>query len=73
MREFHFDLAISATEYLAYYRGDVQQVMVRALDGSKVQFPARLLMPFVTTVGVRGRFVLTCDNDGRGARLVRRA
>ena len=72
MTQFNFNLNISATEYLQYYRGQVKNVIASCLDGSTVQFPAGLLTPFVTSSGVRGSFVLTCDDSGKGAQLQRK-
>ncbi len=69
MRRFEFGLSISARDYLPYYRGEVRNVLARCLDGRTVQFPATLLMPFVTARGIHGNFVLTCDEDGKGSQL----
>jgi hypothetical protein len=71
MIRFEFGLAISSQEYLQYYRGSVNKVIATCADGKSVQFPAGLLTPYVTTAGIRGRFVLTCDAEGKGAVLKR--
>jgi len=71
MLRYAFRLSLSSDRYLAYYRGEVQHVVARCADGQTVQFPASLLTPFVSTSGVHGDFVLTCDDDHRGARLAR--
>ena len=71
MKRFEFHLRISPEQYLDYYRGAVQQVVVRCGDGSTLQFPASLLQPFVTPAGIHGGFRLTCDDQNRGARLDR--
>jgi hypothetical protein len=71
MIRFEFGLAISAHEYLHYYRGSINKVIATCADGKTVQFPAGLLTPFVTSSGIRGRFVLTCDDGGKGAMLKR--
>jgi hypothetical protein len=68
---FEFDLEVSPEEYLEYYRGILKQVMVRCTTGKTVQFPASLLQPFLLPEGIRGRFVLTCDDQFRNARLQR--
>lgn len=72
MVQFAFSLNITAAEYLQYYKGQVTSVVARCTDGRSVQFPARLLTPFVSTAGVRGNFVLSCGEDGKGAQLERR-
>lgn len=72
MKRFLFNLNLSSREYLHYYRGSISMVLVRCTDGTTVQFPAGLLRPFVTSGGVRGAFVLTCDEQGKGSQLSRR-
>lgn len=71
MLEFEFRLDISSQDYLQYYRGSVRQVLVRSSHGASIQFPASLLTQFVTTSGVHGRFVLTCDDNFKGSKITR--
>ena len=71
MKRFEFVLSISSQQYLLYYRGAVRQVVAQSTFGSTVQFPAALLIPYVTSAGISGRFVLTCEESGRGATLKR--
>jgi len=71
MNRFVFNLNLSAQEYLQYYRGSVNKVVATCMDGKTVQFPAGLLTQFVTSSGVRGDFVLSCGDDGKGAQLKR--
>lgn len=73
MRRFEFQLSISAQQYLDYYRGSVRQVLVRCTTGETIQFPAAHLTPYVSTAGIHGRFVLTCDDAGKGSTLQRLA
>ncbi|MGO9481708.1 MAG: DUF2835 family protein [Candidatus Kryptoniota bacterium] len=63
MKHFEFHLNISAEKYLAYYRGTARQVITYCPDGLTVQFPASLLEKFVTSAGIQGDFVLTCDDN----------
>jgi hypothetical protein len=71
VKRFEFVLSISPQQYLQYYRGSVRQVLAQSTTGEKVQFPAALLTPFVTSAGISGRFVLTCEDTGKGAALRR--
>jgi hypothetical protein len=71
MKRFEFHLSISAERYLDYYRGIARQVVVRSPGGVTIQFPASLLQPFVTPAGIDGDFVLTCDEQNKGAELRR--
>ena len=45
---------------------------MECIDGQKVQFPAALLQRFVTQDGIRGNFVLTCDELFKHSRVERR-
>lgn len=71
MKQFEFRLNLTEQQYLHYYRGAVRQVVVRSFEGATIQFPASLLTPFVSTNGVRGHFVLTCDDAFRGSQIRR--
>ena len=65
MREYRFRIALPAERYLAHYQGVVRGVVVTAEDGTRVEFPAELLRPFVTRDGVYGQFVLRADANGK--------
>lgn len=60
-----FRLAISAEEYLAYYQGSAQEVVVRSDDDRIVQFPASAIRKFVTCDGVFGSFEITFDENNK--------
>jgi hypothetical protein len=61
MDRYEFSLRISPEAYLDYYRGLARVVIVPTTSGERLQFPARLLVKFVTNGGIEGRFVLLCD------------
>ncbi|GGB95420.1 hypothetical protein GCM10011352_21890 [Marinobacterium zhoushanense] len=65
MNELIVDLNISADEYLRLYRGEVESVVARTLDGRTVRFPANALRGFVTRNGIRGRYRIRYGADGR--------
>lgn len=58
-------LNISAQDYLYYYQQQGINVVARALDGRKIQFPARILQPFVQHHGVSGVFRIVFNADGK--------
>lgn len=72
MNHFEFQLHISSEAYLDFYRGAIRHVIARCSSGQTVQFPASLLQRFVTTEGVHGAFVLTCDENNKCVSLQRR-
>ena len=71
MQKFEFRLNITEQQYLNYYRGAVKQVIAQSSTGATIQFPASLLTKFITSTGVQGRFVLTCDDDFKGSEVRR--
>ncbi len=71
IRQVEFYLNISRNEYLKYYRGQVNNVLVTSLCGKKVKFPANLLISHVTHHGVDGRFVLQYLASGKVVKLLK--
>ncbi|MBY4677996.1 DUF2835 domain-containing protein [Marinobacterium arenosum] len=59
------DIHISSEQYLAHYQGRVTDVVARALDGRRVRFPSNLLQPFLLHDGIRGRFQIEFDRNGK--------
>lgn len=72
MKQFEFRLDISSEQYLAYYRGEVLQVIVNLANGKTMSFPAGLLRQFVEADGIHGDFILSCDDHNKGAKLMRK-
>ncbi|HEB96609.1 MAG TPA: DUF2835 family protein [Sedimenticola thiotaurini] len=65
MQRIRFRIDLPPERFVRYYQGVAQAVVVQAEDGRNIQLPAVNLRPFVTGEGVRGRFQLTLDDDGR--------
>ncbi len=61
--KIRFNLDISQAEYLRYYRGSAQAVLVQAEDGRTVRLPAVNLRPFVSASGIKGRFEMSLDDS----------
>jgi len=59
------DLNIPEDEYLRVYRGSARTVLAYSIDGRRVSFPANILQPFITRTGIRGRFRIRFDEQGR--------
>ena len=71
MQRYEFHLHISPEKFLDYYRGKVRMVIARCATGQRVQFPASLLQQYITPEGIRGDFVLTCDENHKCIALER--
>ena len=50
-------------EFLPYYQGKVQTIIVRSTQGQTVQFPAMHLRSHVTSSGISGHFCLETQNN----------
>lgn len=61
--EYYFSLKMSAHEYLPYYQGRIQNIVVTTTTGKTVQFPAMHLRSFITSGGVSGFFCLITENN----------
>lgn len=60
-----FQLALSAEKYLAYYQGNVRDVVVRSEDGRNIRFPASAIQGFLTHSGIYGTFEITFDENNK--------
>ena len=58
-------LAIAPDEFVRLYQGSARDVLARATNGQTVRFPANILRSFVTRDGVRGRFRISFDANGK--------
>ncbi len=66
-----FALNINAHDLEKYYRGHVHNILVKSEQGLKIKFPANLILPYVDHFGVKGRFLLEYDQQGKAISLNR--
>lgn len=71
MHRYEFQLQIPPEKFVDYYRGKIRMVIARCSTGQRVQFPASLLQKHLTHEGIRGGFVLTCDENHKCIALER--
>ena len=71
MQTVAFSLHVDAKTTLLFYRGIKNRLQVTADDGRTVNIPWKLFQPYVTSSGVKGRFVITFDETGKCTRLKR--
>ena len=60
-----FNLAIPADQFLAYYRGQVQDIQVRANNGQTLRFPAKAVRRFLSHDGIYGSFEIRFDDANK--------
>lgn len=61
--KYYFTINVTYLEFLPYYRGEIQSIVVTSYDGVRVQFPAVHLRNHLTNSGIIGRFCLETKNN----------
>ncbi|MGR5175181.1 DUF2835 domain-containing protein [Vibrio parahaemolyticus] len=69
MKHYYFTLNIPYRDYLNYYTGYASSILVFTDQGLKLQLPAAKFRPFVTQLGIKGRFCLITDQNNKFVRL----
>lgn len=70
-KQYCFNIALSNAQCLDYYKGHFQYIQVVADSGERIRFDAIKLRPFVSKIGIKGRFRLTLDSNNRFVSLER--
>jgi hypothetical protein len=63
-------LSISPNELLKYYQGAAQVVVAQATTGQRIQIPASILRPFVSSQGIQGCFEIHYGENGKLTEIV---
>ncbi|MBY7853086.1 DUF2835 domain-containing protein [Vibrio fluvialis] len=69
MNRYLFSLNISYQAFLSHYSGAASTVLVLTECGLRLQFPAAKFRPFLSQIGVKGRFRLTTDQNNKFLKL----
>ncbi|CCN34062.1 conserved hypothetical protein [Vibrio nigripulchritudo MADA3029] len=69
MNQYQFSLNITYQEFLNHYSGAASSVIVYTDQGLKIQLPASRFRPFLSQIGVKGRFRLTTDQNNKFLKL----
>ncbi|CAG9001316.1 MAG: hypothetical protein CENE_03334 [Candidatus Celerinatantimonas neptuna] len=62
MKQYFFNIHIYYDDFLRVYQGNAKNVVIKCDEGLIIQLPAHHFLPYVTQIGIRGRFILTTDN-----------
>jgi hypothetical protein len=69
MNQYYFTLNISYQTFLAHYNGVASNILVVTDNGLRLQLPASRFRPFVSQIGLKGRFRLTTDQNNKFLKL----
>ncbi|MDO6446038.1 DUF2835 domain-containing protein [Colwellia sp. 1_MG-2023] len=61
--DYFFSINISTADFLPYYQGKIQDIVVTTTQGKTVQFPAMHLRKFLIPTGIKGFFCLKTKNN----------
>ncbi|WP_083539533.1 DUF2835 domain-containing protein [Enterovibrio coralii] len=62
---YYFSVDISYHIFQQHYAGVASTVVVKTDNGLTLQLPASRLRPYLSQLGVKGRFRLTVDENNR--------
>ncbi|ELR64562.1 hypothetical protein C942_02375 [Photobacterium marinum] len=65
MKSYTFSVNISYQNYLNHYSGAASTVLVITDNGLRLQLPASRFRPFLSQLGVRGRFRVIVNEQNR--------
>lgn len=71
MIEHYFYINLGYNECMDYYHGRYSSIQVTADSGKIIRFAAHYLRPFMSSLGIRGRFRLILSNENKFIRLER--
>lgn len=63
-RCYLFSAILTVEQCQGYYQGKIRYVQVTADSGERIRLAFRHLQPFVSALGIRGRFRLTVSLNG---------
>ncbi|WP_075651961.1 DUF2835 domain-containing protein [Vibrio ponticus] len=69
MNQYYFSLNIPYQTFLVHYNGAASSVMVTTDNGLRIQLPATRFRPFLSQIGLKGRFRLTTDQNNKFLKL----
>lgn len=69
MNYYYFSLNISYNTFLSHYGGVASNVVVNTESGLRLQLPASRFRPFLSQLGVKGRFRLITNQSNKFVKL----
>ncbi len=69
MKQYYFSLNISYQTFLAHYSGAAKSIHITTDQGLTLQLDAMKFRPFLSQLGLKGRFRLTTDQNNKFLKL----
>jgi len=61
--KYYFSVNMTYDEFLPFYQGKVNNVVVTSTVGKRIQFPAMHIKKFLLSNGIRGHFCMHTKNN----------
>ncbi len=69
MNQYYFSLNIPYQTFLAHYSGAASHIVVMTEQGIRLQLAAAKFRPFLSQIGVKGRFRLITNQSNQFVKL----
>ncbi len=63
VKQYFFVINMSYADFLPYYQGQIQTIVVTSTAGVRIQFPAMNIRKYLTTTGIKGYFCMDTKNN----------
>jgi hypothetical protein len=71
MTEYYFSLKLSYNDCMDYYHGRFSSLQVVEDSGKTIRFSAHHLRPYISSLGIRGRFRMLLTPENKFIRIER--
>ena len=71
MIEYYFNLTLSYNDCMDYYHGRFSSLQVVEEGGKRIHFSANHLRPYISSLGIRGRFRILLTPENKFIRIER--
>mgnify|MGYP000952869083 FL=1 len=71
MTEYYFSLKLSYNDCMDYYHGRFSSLQVVEDGGKTIRFSAHHLRPYISSLGIRGRFRMLLTPENKFIRIER--
>jgi len=61
--KYYFNINISYDDFLPYYQGYVDTIVVTSTQGQRIQFPAMHMRKYLLSTGIKGFFCMETKNN----------
>lgn len=61
--KYYFNINLTYDEFLPYYHGRIQTIVVMSTQGQRIQFPAVHIKKYLLSNGIKGHFCMQTENN----------